>query len=140
VPGRSVVQTGRYATLGYSWAMFRRTITALIAAALLLQAGLGFAQPRLAPHEPDVRVERTDAMPCHGATAKAEVDKVTAKSCCDGDDCRCAHACSGVSALPTPAADLEDFIAAHFEALRAPSDPVPAYARQPLKPPTTPHS
>lgn len=117
--------------------MFRRAVSAVAALALLLQAGAAFTQGHLSPHEPMSSSASAEAMPCHG-DMQGSAEKVSAMSCCQGD-CNCVHAC-GASALPTPAAELENFISAHFEALRSQSAEVPAHTLPPQRPPAAPKS
>lgn len=116
--------------------MFRRLVNLLAATALLLQASAGWTQAHLSPHEPSAnpRAAAEAAMPCHGNADKATSGKQAAgKSCCQ-DNCYCAHACS-TTALPAPGLELDDFIAAHFEALRSQPSAAPAHSQTPQRPP-----
>lgn len=115
--------------------MFRRLISAFAVFALLLQVTAAWAQPHMSAQEPTPSISSEhEAMPCH--EGKAELKKVSGKSCCKGE-CKCANACAA-HALPTQASELDDFISAHFEALRSQSAEVPAHTLPPQRPPATP--
>lgn len=71
-------------------------------------------------------------MPCHGDAAKAS----TAPDCCP--DCEaCAQACGAPAALPSPGAELDQFLDWHYEWLQTSADRLPPHRFVGLRPPIT---
>ena len=126
--------------------MFRRYLPWFAAAALLVQGlSLAWAQPMQSAHSaaPSAQKASAELPPCHaGAESKpATSGKQVKTSACCAESCSCPDLCAASApGLPAQSAELDDYINAHFDALRDTEGQSPAHAFTPLRPPAAPHS
>lgn len=122
--------------------MFRRLVSGLALAALLLQGAAVFAQPQLTPHSSvSVEAAQDDSTPsCHDSkpAAKKPAQK---PSCCGDCNASCVKACGGgVTVLPQLPMELQDLISEHYSVLQTEPSLAPAHKFSTLRPPATPES
>lgn len=123
--------------------MKRALVTAVAVLAILLQ-GLGTAwaaHARVPVAASSPATGDMGDMPCHAHHAKTAPGPLSSTGCC-GEHCTCPELCGlGTNAaVPVQTHLLDDYIAAHFEALQLEPVAAPAHALNRFRPPIAPAS